>query len=135
MTEEEIHKIILKFRPKKMLPENVEGMRFVCNYLCEKGKTNVKELCDVLSVSSARMAVIINKLEEKKYVRRIKGVKDKRVTYVELTLEGINAIQDVKVQTIKIFNMIKEKLGEDEFERFMHDLDKISEIRMEDIKC
>lgn len=135
MTEEKILEILLRFRPKKMLPDNVQGMRFVCGYLGTKGITNVKELGDALEVSSARMAVILNKLEEKELVKRIKSKDDKRITYVELTEKGYESINEVRKQMIKRFMIIKDVLGEEEFERFMIDLEKISNIDMEDIEC
>ncbi len=135
MTEEKILEILLRFRPKKMLPDNVQGMRFVCGYLGTNGITNVKELGDALEVSSARMAVILNKLEEKELVKRIKSKDDKRITYVKLTEKGYESINEVRKQMIKRFMIIKDVLGEEEFERFMIDLEKISNIDMEDIEC
>lgn len=135
MTEEKILEILLRFRPKKMLPDNVQGMRFVCGYLGTNGITNVKELGDALEVSSARMAVILNKLEEKELVKRIKSKDDKRITYVELTEKGYESINEVRKQMIKRFMIIKDVLGEEEFERFMIDLEKISNIDLEDIEC
>lgn len=135
MTDEKILEILLRFRPKKMLPDNVQGMRFVCGYLGTNGITNVKELGDALEVSSARMAVILNKLEEKELVKRIKSKDDKRITYVKLTEKGYESINEVRKQMIKRFMIIKDVLGEEEFERFMIDLEKISNIDMEDIEC
>ena len=86
-------------------------------------------------MSSARMAVILNKLEEKELVKRIKSKDDKRITYVELTEKGYESINEVRKQMIKRFMIIKDVLGEEEFERFMIDLEKISNIDMEDIEC
>ena len=53
----------------------------------------------------------------------------------ELTEKGYESINEVRKQMIKRFMIIKDVLGEEEFERFMIDLEKISNIDMEDIEC
>lgn len=136
MKDEDILKIIIKYRPKKLKPEHVEGMMFVLGYLDKNGSCNVKEIGDSLNVSSARMAVILNKLEDKGFVRRYKSEKDKRVTLVELLDNGKNMISKVEEGLLKRFRIIEANLGEAEFHNFMMTLDKIAEIDFgDDLKC
>lgn len=136
MKDEDILKIIIKYRPKSLKPEHVEGMMFVLGYLEKNGTSNVKTIGDSLNVSSARMAVILNKLEDKGYVKRYKSEDDKRVTLVKLLPEGKNLINKVETKLLKRFRIIEANIGEDDFNHLMMTLDKIAEIDFgDDMKC
>ncbi len=114
----------LKYKPNKIFDEGTQGQNFVIRLLADGDKT-ITELSEMLNVSTARMAVIVNKLEKDMKVQRIKGKNDKRVTYVHLTEKGYQDIVWLK-------NNIKERieesiniLGEEEFKRFANDLYKL----------
>lgn len=114
----------LKYKPNKIFDEGTQGQRLVIRLL-EDGDKTITELSNMLDVSTARMAVIVNTLEKDMKVQRIKGKNDKRITYVHLTEKGYYEIIFLK-------NHIKERikeainiLGEEEFNRFVADLYKL----------
>lgn len=114
----------LKYKPNKIFDEGTQGQRLVIRLL-EDGDKTITELSNMLDVSTARMAVIVNTLEKDMKVQRIKGMNDKRITYVHLTEKGYYEIIFLK-------NHIKERikeainiLGEEEFNRFVADLYKL----------
>jgi DNA-binding MarR family transcriptional regulator len=113
-----------KYKPNKIFDEGTQGQRLVIRLL-EDGDKTITELSNMLDVSTARMAVIVNTLEKDMKVQRIKGMNDKRITYVHLTEKGYDEIIFLK-------NHIKERikeainiLGEEEFNRFVDDLYKL----------
>ena len=118
----------LKYKPNKIFDEGTQGQRLVIRLL-EDGDKTITELSNMLDVSTARMAVIVNTLEKDMKVQRIKGMNDKRITYVHLTEKGYYEIIFLK-------NHIKERikeainiLGEEEFNRFVADLYKLVRSR------
>lgn len=68
-------------------PDN--GESFVLGYLSESSKpVSPKEICDAMNISSARIAMILNKLEAKGMVKRKQNSDDGRYTVVELLPAG-----------------------------------------------
>lgn len=67
-----------------------DGESFVLGYLGERSKPiSPKEIGDAMNVSSARIATILNQLEEKKMVRRMADPDDGRCTLIELLPDGV----------------------------------------------
>lgn len=121
MTSEEYVDMLLKYRPSKLLSEGVQANLYVEMYLSDKDRT-VTELSNLLNVSTARMAVLINSLEKDGKVVRVKSNEDKRITIVHLTEKGLNDISCAKNFLIKKVDVSIKALGAQEFDRFIKDL-------------
>ncbi len=128
MTVDEYVEKFMKYRPNRLLNDSVQGQTYVVCYLSDGDKT-VTELANLINVSTARMAVIINNLEKQGKVERLNDPTDKRITKVHLTSKGNETIDCVR-------SFLKEKvekainiLGEEEFDRFVMDLYKLINSR------
>ena len=128
MTVDEYVEKFMKYRPNRLLNDSVQGQTYVVCYLSDGDKT-VTELANLINVSTARMAVIINNLEKQGKVERLNDPTDKRITKVHLTSKGNETIDCVR-------EFLKEKvekaikiLGEEEFDRFVMDLYKLINSR------
>lgn len=61
----------------------------VMMYFWEKGKSNVKELGDVLLLDSSTLTPLLKKLESKGYIKRERSKLDERNLEVMITEEGL----------------------------------------------
>ncbi len=128
MTVDEYVEKFMKYRPNRLLNDSVQGQTYVVCYLSDGDKT-VTELANLINVSTARMAVIVNNLEKQGKVERLNDPTDKRITKVHLTSKGnesIDCVRDfLKEKVEKAINV----LGEEEFDRFVMDLYKLINSR------
>ena len=81
---------------ESLKPEGVTTTEFgVLEHLYHKGKQPVQNIAEKILVTSGTITYIIDKLEKRGLVERIRCVEDKRVFYVTLTPEGENLISGV----------------------------------------
>ena len=58
--------------------------------LYHKGKLTTQALCDTVLVPGSSMTYVVDQLEKKGLVVRLKDEKDRRINYVMLSLKGLN---------------------------------------------
>ncbi|MDD6213767.1 MAG: transcriptional regulator [Firmicutes bacterium] len=82
----------------------------ILNYLkLHNGIAHPKELSEEFIVSTARMAVLLNQLEEKGYISRIPDSEDSRQTIVKLQPKGVSFFEDINNEILEfIVNFFKE---------------------------
>ena len=85
----------------------------VMEFLYSKGEKSIQEIRDRILLASGSATYVVDSLEKKEYVIRKICQKDKRVTYIRLTEEGIKLIDDIfpihKKNTKRIFEKINDK--------------------------
>ena len=82
---------ILDQRNKKQNPEMksiTKGQGRLILLLKRKDKLSTKELSEILNISVTSLNETLNKLEQKKFIKKVQSEKDKRILLVELTEEG-----------------------------------------------
>lgn len=67
----------------------------VLELLFHKGKQPIQKIAEKILVTSGTMTYVINQLIKKGYVKRRQCENDLRITYVELTQEGLSKMQMV----------------------------------------
>lgn len=128
MTSEDVLKWLYETRPDIGNNINIEGKRYVLGYLYKKGKTKSKDLAISLNVSTSRIAVIINDLEEQFLVKRITSMKDRRQTFITLTDKGLEFMDKKFSELNDTINEIINKVGEENLKIYMSVTNKIKEI-------
>lgn len=105
MTKEEVSNsisdILLNVSFKGLMcqvDESTRGSIPVLIYLAKNQNQNVcaGDISDNLNLTSARIAVILNKLSEKNLVEKFKPLKDKRITLVKITVAGLQKVEEFK---------------------------------------
>ncbi|MGP1512904.1 MAG: MarR family winged helix-turn-helix transcriptional regulator [Gemella haemolysans] len=85
----------------------------VMEFLYSKGEKSIQEIRDRILLASGSATYVVDSLEKKGYITRNVSQKDKRVTYIRLTEEGIKLIDDIfpihKKNTKRIFEKINDK--------------------------
>lgn len=102
---------ILDQRNKKQNPEMksiTKGQGRLIVLLKRKDKLSTKELSEILNISVTSLNETLNKLEQKKFIKKVQSEKDKRILLVELTEEGRN-LQFKDHQDIDIFDVLTDE--------------------------
>ncbi|MBD2868269.1 MarR family transcriptional regulator [Paenibacillus sp. IB182493] len=88
---------------RELMPDELTVDQFsTLRYLRSSGKSTSSELADIFCVGRSSVTAIINRLFDKKLIERIPDDKDRRVTYLKLTEEGIQMsdAMEEKIQTL-----------------------------------
>ena len=94
----------------QMINDFARGEFFVLNYLlAHEGIAYPKDLSREMTVSSARIAALINQTDKKGWTMRTADAEDSRQTLITMTEAGREAIMNKKRE---IFNMVVEMLRE-----------------------
>lgn len=102
----------LKVPASQQMSKFVKGELFVLNYLATHNHSVYpKELSGEMVVSTARIAVILNQMENKKWITRSTDPEDNRQILVALTEEGHHIIEQKRMKAIEILTQMLEKLG------------------------
>ena len=85
----------------------------VMEFLYSKGEKSIQEIRDRILLASGSATYVVDNLEKKGYIMRNVSQKDKRVTCIRLTEEGMKLIDDIfpihKKNTKRIFEKINDK--------------------------
>ena len=85
----------------------------VMEFLYSKGEKSIQEIRDRILLASGSATYVVDNLEKKGYVIRKICQKDKRVTYIRLTEEGMKLMDEIfpihKKNTKRIFEKINDK--------------------------
>ena len=119
---ERISNIMKKYgKPKFDQNEGYHGIIPVLSELVKNDDGLVAgDIADKFQISTARVAKILNYLEEKKYVVRKKSEIDKRVTNVCITEEGKNFLFDFKKKRADEMTYALKDIKEEDIETFIN---------------
>lgn len=97
---------------------------FVLEFLNRLGPSKMSDIAKFISVSTAAVTGIMERLVRDGYAVRISDPKDRRIVMVRLTPKGSAAVKDAmerrKQATIKIFGVISQKEREEYLEILAH---------------
>lgn len=115
--EELIDKLSLILSPAYRLKVDgvTKGEVFILNYLiASKGPVFPKQISDIMGISSARVSVVLNNLEQKGEIKRISDNLDKRRTVIAITEKGKEKAIRRRGETVKMLASVLEIMGENE---------------------
>lgn len=113
----------------EVLNEFTKGEVGVLAYLVfEKNNVTPGELSEQINVTSARIASILNSLENKKYIQRNASDTDKRKILVTVTEEGKANVEEAKNKVINKISSVFEQLGEEDTKEYIRLVSKINDI-------
>ena len=108
---------LLQVPASQQLSKMVKGELFVLNYLATHEKIiHPKELSEKMAVSTARIASLLNHMEEKKLIQRFADKDDNRQIIVILTDIGRQEIQRIRAEVISHVGSMLESLGPEDAE-------------------
>lgn len=117
---------LLQVPANQQLSQMVKGEMFVLNYLVtHETIIHPKELSEKMAVTTARIASLLNHMEEKRLICRYPDPDDSRQIVVVLTQEGKEAIQQIRAKVISYVSAMLEELGPEDAEAYIRIQNKI----------
>ena len=92
------------------------------------GEATAGSIAEALSVSTARVAILLKKMSERGLITKEKSVLDARVTIVRLTEFGRVTAQNMVAEMKASIGLILDKIGEDRLNEFVSISREINEI-------
>jgi DNA-binding MarR family transcriptional regulator len=128
LTHDVLFRLMKRFPPLKLKPSVITGLTrseyellatLMLNLDDEKTALSVTEISNLLQITPAGVTHLVNPLEERGYIERLRHPNDRRVVLIGLTDKGTEAaealIADVQEQMIGLLN----HLGEEDSKTFI----------------
>ena len=120
------HANLLQVPASQQLSHMVKGEMFVLNYLAtHETVIHPKELSEKMAVTTARIASLLNHMEEKNLIVRYTDANDNRQVVVYLTEQGKQQIQQARAKVIDYVSEMLEDLGPEDAETYIRIQKKI----------
>ena len=117
---------LLQVPANQQLSQMVRGEMFVLNYLfTHEGAIHPKELSRQMAVTTARIASLLNHMEQKQLLLRRADPEDNRQVIVELTEQGRQTTLKIREQVIQYLRAMLEALGPEDAQAYIRIQKKI----------
>jgi len=115
------------FRGKITLPQLL-----IMGIVNDQGQIGMTDAARLMSVSTAAMTGIINRLVRDGYILRIYDSKDRRTIKVKLTAKGTDLVKKINAQRRQMIVKVFSKITELERQDYLRILTKIHDILLKD---
>ena len=99
---------------------------YILTLIQERGPRTVSELASLLSVSAPSVSSILDRMEERNLIVRVRDEEDRRVVRVELTSNGRQAFSEVGGLQVERTRRLLDVLNEREIEDLIAGIDALS---------
>lgn len=121
---------------QKKVDETMQGETFALLYILKQGGIVLpSEISNEMSVSSARVAAILNNLENKGYITRQIDKSDRRKILVELTRKGVRRAEKQNQMVISITARMLELLGQHDAKELVRIMGKLVKLAPKITNC
>ena len=105
---------------KQKISKMTRGEVFVLNYLMtHQNQAHPAEISRSMVVSTARIAALLSRLEEKQYISRASDPSDNRQVIVTLLPQGLALIQRIRNEVIAAVVRMLERLGPEDAQEYI----------------
>lgn len=92
----------------------------ILSYLkLHNGEAHPRDLSEEFLISTARMAVLLNQLEEKEYIKRVPDSDDNRQTIIKLQPKGNDFFEEANDKILEFIARFFDELGTEDSEEFV----------------
>lgn len=123
ITEEVEKKANLKLKEKDLTLTQAHFLRCLISF--DEHRCPLKELEKRMKVAQSTSAGIVLRLEKKKFIKTYQDEKDKRIKIIELTEDGIEAMQFIKNCMIEVENGVFNEFSQKDMQIFNELIEKI----------
>lgn len=117
---------IKKIMSSNDISKSTHGEMYVLLYLLKQNRDVMpNEISKEMNISTARIANVLNSLENKKLITRVINKKDRRKILVKITEHGKVTAEEKLKQYTEVTTKILESLGKDDAKKFIEILDKL----------
>lgn len=122
------------FKSDKFLEELTFNEIRVCKLLVNEEMVQVKEISEVLSISRPALNAILNKLEDKELIERVRMKNDRKAVYIKLSDKTYDIYIQEKQRFVERMNGIVKSMGEEDTKLLIKLLNKLNFIINEEVK-
>lgn len=117
---------LLQISEEQQMNNLNKGITFALNYLAtNEGVVHPKELSEGMCVTTARIASLLNQMEQKNLIKRTTDPEDSRQIIVQLTENGIRENCVIQEKVVNIIRKMLEALGPEDTAEFIRIQDRI----------
>jgi DNA-binding MarR family transcriptional regulator len=142
---EELLNMMMKFKKIAHSNKFLEELSFneikLCGIIAKKeyesktkAQVQMKDLSDQMKISRPALNALINKLEDKELVERVRLAGDRKSVYVQLSEKSYAIYHEEKDHMIRTFNSIVLKMGENDTQKLIELLTKFYDITEQELK-
>lgn len=111
---------------KEMLPLDLTASQFVVVISAMRNRARtVNEFCQLAGIDPGPMSRLLDRLEAKGIVRRVRDLEDRRQVNVVLTDKGAALCPQINVALHKVYGQLLDGFSEKEAQAFKHALESI----------
>lgn len=127
--------LLFRHGPQKQIGKSARGECFVLRCLARSTVPLLpSDLSEQIHASTARIAVVLNRLEKKGYVSRAIDATDRRRILVTMTEEGREYVETVRAQLCENMKRLLEELGEQDAREYLRITKRILWITQAGVK-
>ncbi|WAH38690.1 MarR family winged helix-turn-helix transcriptional regulator [Alicyclobacillus dauci] len=126
-----LHVLLNHFGPKALQHAPIgltPGQLFMLYSIKKEGHAMVSQLARRMEVTSSAITVMLDRLEQRGLVKRMRDVEDRRAVYVELTERGDAAIEEVMEVRHRVIAQTLSELPDQEIESFITILERLAKV-------
>ena len=121
------------FRSVKMENKEISKDQFMIMFmLSHKGKMKVSEISDNIGLSISTISGILDIMEEKNMVERVRSKEDRRVVHIELQEEYRHLVESMKKEMERNMGRVMSKMSEEDINTVYRAIDILNEAFMEE---
>ncbi|MBB6733092.1 MarR family winged helix-turn-helix transcriptional regulator [Cohnella zeiphila] len=121
--ERRLHVLLREAMPEELTLEQY----CILQYAKSRGRCTSTELSELLSVGKSSITAMIGRLFDKQLILRIPDDKDRRVTYLELTLDGERLTREANDSIAKVLSGYLLHFDEAEATQFIETYEKLAQ--------
>lgn len=111
---------------QKQIDESLNGENFVLSYVFERnGNVIPSDISNAMGSTSARIATILNNLEQKGFISRMIDTDDRRRIIVNLTDKGKEHVHEQNQKRIDFITNMLKYLGENDAKEYIRIMKKL----------
>ena len=117
-----------RIRAQQQISESMHGEAFALFYVAQHDGTTIpSDICNVMGVSSARIATVLNGLENKGFITRQIDPRDRRRTILKLTPAGEEQAAQNTQQLQDSVTQMLEYLGEHDAKEYVRIIGRLAD--------
>lgn len=94
----------------------------IIKIIAHNKEVNISQICKEMSLSKGTVSGIVNRLEQAKFIEKVKYDFDKRNTYIKFSKKGLEFALQFKEQMNQSFDNLFKNLSEEEYKKVMEGL-------------
>ena len=124
----------LQMYVKKELPIRSSEMGVLIYIHKQDGDVTPLMISNFFQIAKPSVTAMISELIKKGYLIKVPSITDRRSYTVSITSEGQELVQSTRYEYYKTIEVLKEKMGQENFEAFLKLIQNANEI-LKEVRC